>query len=176
MNFFETNFSCSFSPALALQGGEAVKFAILKKNLEQRKVEKEEQLQDIQKQVTDLEEELNIAERAYNFQVQKTLDAKKTLLELEPTLTDAIIKQTLKEMAPPISEPRNNRDKRAMQEWRRRCINELNAQLETEERVLEALIAETADVTAQMERNYENVSLILNYKFNKLVFRRRKKK
>ena len=64
-------------------------------------------------------------------------------------------------MTPPLPEPRNNRDKKAMQEWRRACINELNAQLETEERMLEQLIAETADVTVTMERNYENVSQIL---------------
>ena len=138
-----------------------MKFTIQKKNLEQRKVEKEEQLQDIEKQVTDLTRDLHAAEEAYNYQVQKVLDGKQKLIELDPTLTDARIKQSLKEMTPPLPEPRNNRDKKAMQEWRRACINELNAQLETEERMLEQLIAETADVTVTMERNYENVSQIL---------------
>ena len=86
-------------------------------------------------------------------------DAKNKLMQTDETLTLTDINRELKEMPTPLPKPRVMDDNG--QAWRRRCINELNAQLQIEERELEQLQEETSDVTAAMEHDYERVSLLL---------------
>ena len=80
-------------------------------------------------------------------------------MQTDETLTLTDIDRELKGMPTPLTKPRNPDD--GGQAWRRNCINELNAQLQVEERELEQLQEETSDVTAAMEQDYERVSLLL---------------
>ena len=116
-----------------------------------------DQLQNQKDQVLEEQKKLEEAEVDLARQREKLAEAKQNVMDTDDSLTIQSIDRELKAMQPPLAKPSRVED--GGQAWRRECINELDAQLQVEQRELEQLMAETSDVTAAMEQDYERVSL-----------------